>query len=487
MKQEYAQQMDLFEKTKKYEENGYEKSRKSIEEDFRMSYHLMPPVGWMNDPNGLCVFNGVYHVFFQYTPGDASGDDYRGWGHYSSADMLSWKYEGLALAPDTVFDKDGAYSGSALIDDGKMYLYYTGNVKEPGDYDYILEGRGANVLLVVSDDGYPCGKEEKHLLLTNGDYPADCSCHVRDPKVWMEDGVYYMLLGARTIDDKGKALIYRSSDKINWMLYEEITYTGGEEGGESSFGYMWECPDLFKVSGRTWFSFSPQGLEAQEYKYQNKYQAGYFEVKGDIKEEYTLEAFREWDMGFDFYAPQTFEDAKGRRILLAWVGMPDAEYGNLTLENGWQHCLTIPREITVKEGRLCQSPVEELQQLRGRKQVISSYETHRTGGAYELLVSCGKGYSRSMTIHISDGVFLQYDGDGELQLMLTDEAGAGRNIRKALISELKNVRMFVDFSVIEIFINDGEITLTTRFYPKKHTLRIEAEDTVNQIWELEKR
>ena len=83
-----------------------------------------------------------------------------------------------------------------------MYLYYTGNVKQAGDYDYITAGRGHNTALAVSRDGVSVQSDE--LLLTNADYPAGLTCHVRDPKVWQQDGMYYMVLGARTLDDRGR-------------------------------------------------------------------------------------------------------------------------------------------------------------------------------------------------------------------------------------------------------------------------------------------
>ena len=55
--------------------------------------------------------------------------------------------------PDQPWDIHGVYSGSALVEDGTMYLYYTGNVKYAGDYDYITAGRGHNTALAVSHDG----------------------------------------------------------------------------------------------------------------------------------------------------------------------------------------------------------------------------------------------------------------------------------------------------------------------------------------------
>ena len=175
---------------------------------FRQKLHLMPPTGWLNDPNGLCQFKGIYHAFFQYSPFNATGG-LKMWGHYTSRDMIEWKYEGVSLYPDQPFDCHGVYSGSAFIEDGKMYLYYTGNVKlEDGEFDYIRTGREANTVLVVSEDGEHFGRKRE--LMRNSDYPQDLTCHVRDPKVWKENGMYYMVQGARTQKDEGKVLIFES-------------------------------------------------------------------------------------------------------------------------------------------------------------------------------------------------------------------------------------------------------------------------------------
>lgn len=461
---------DLFEETKWLEENV------EIDDRYRTVWHLMPPVGWLNDPNGLCEYNGCYHIFFQYTPEAASGEGYRGWGHYTSEDLLHFRYEGLAVAPDTAYDRDGAYSGSALIEDGRMYLYYTGNVKEPGEHDYILNGRGANVILVEAEDGFQMG--EKRLLLTNDDYPEDYSCHVRDPKVWRENGVYYMVLGGRTRENQGKVLVYRSENKVDWRIVNQVTT-------EEVFGYMWECPDYFAINGKGFLSVSPQGVEAEEFRYQNVYQAGYFKLEGDIDDKACKPYdFREWDMGFDFYAPQTFVDGRGRRLLYGWAGLPDAPYTNPTVKQGWQHCLTMPREITEKNGVLCQNPIEEMKSLRGNRLSVPEGEWIDTPKAYELSVSKAEGdHIGAMKITLCGGLTFFWDGSRELCLKFDSPIGGERTERKALLNKLSSVRMFVDVSIAEIFINHGELTFTTRLYPENYNLKIEAEDTQNILWE----
>ena len=285
---------------------------------FCQKLHLMPPTGWLNDPNGLCQFNGVYHAFFQYSPFNAEGG-VKMWGHYTSGDMIDWEYQGVMLYPDQPFDCSGVYSGCAFIEDGEMYLYYTGNVKleDRDDYDYVNSGRESNTVLVTSADGMHFG--HKKLLMTNRDYPADLTLHVRDPKVWKEGGIYYMLQGARTKADRGQALIFRSDDKKNWKYHSHVET-------EEKFGYMWECPDYFEVDGKKILSASVQGLAGEEWKDRNVYQSGYFTVDGDILGEYSLSDYRLWDYGFDYYAPQSFEAEDGRRVQIGWMGMTDCEY-----------------------------------------------------------------------------------------------------------------------------------------------------------------
>ena len=235
-----------------------EQSQKTREElsvsdrKFREKLHLMPPVGWLNDPNGLCQFQGIYHAFFQYSPFNAEGG-VKMWGHYTSKDMIKWEYQGTALYPDQPFDCHGVYSGSAFIEDGKMYLYYTGNVKlEDGEYDYIRTGREGNTVLVITEDGKTFGKKKE--LMRNSDYPDDLTCHVRDPKVWKENGTYYMVQGARTNEDVGQVLVFESEDKVNWKFRNRVE-------SEKPFGYMWECPDYFKIGDKKLLSTSVQGLE----------------------------------------------------------------------------------------------------------------------------------------------------------------------------------------------------------------------------------
>ena len=440
-----------------------------MEGGFRQKFHLMPPTGWLNDPNGLCQSDGVFHAFFQYSPFDPEGGA-KLWGHYTSRNMIDWEYKGVPLYPDQPFDCSGVYSGCAYLEDGQMYLYYTGNVKleDRDDYDYVNTGREANTVLVTSPDGKQFSR--KRLLMRNIDYPSDLTLHVRDPKVWKEDGVYYMLQGARSKDDVGQGILFRSDDKISWSF-------AGRVETKEKFGYMWECPDYFETDGVKVFSASVQGLDGEEWKDRNVYQSGYFLVDGDILGEYSLSDYRLWDYGFDYYAPQSFEAEDGRRILIGWMGMPDCdEYTNLTIREGWQHCFTFPREVFVRDGIVCQRPVRELDE-RKRPAAAAEGTLERDGDqAYEADITGIR--NNSFRAVVGEELVLEYR-DGRFEMRFEDQAkdavSGGRSLRYRRMEELRSVKILADVSSVEVFINGGEYVFSTRYYPKKYRFCVEAE------------
>ena len=456
---------DLIKLTDTAETQGAEKEEKLL---FREHFHLMPPVGWLNDPNGLCQFEGVYHAFFQYSPFDAEGG-VKMWGHYISDNMLDWKYQGVALYPDQPFDCHGVYSGSALVEDGKMYLYYTGNVKlEDGEYDYIRTGREGNTVLVSSEDGIHFGHKKQ--LMRNTDYPDDLTCHVRDPKVWKEQDTYYMVQGARTKEDVGQILIFTSKDKVNWKFKSRIE-------SKEPFGYMWECPDYFTIGDKKILSASVQGLEGGIWEERNVYQSGYFEVEGDILSSYKLGEYKLWDYGFDYYAPQSFETEDGRRIHISWMGMPDCEaYTNLTIADGWQHCFTLPREIYVKDGKICQRPVRELDYKEAITKTAENKLQADSCKAYDLKID--KIQNNQFCIALAEELLLEYT-DGRFRMRFTDNrktcVSAGRDCRYVETDEVTNIRVIADVSSVEVFVNDGEYVFSTRYYPDKYSINVQAE------------
>lgn len=451
------------------EQNAPAAKRTASDDPWRPGFHLTPPVGFLNDPNGLCFFRGEYHVFYQYAPFDPEGRSVRFWGHSKSRDLLNWERCPVMLCPDEPFDLHGAYSGSALCEEDGLYLFYTGNVKHP-EGDYIRSGRESNTVLAFSPDGVTLAW--KRLLMRNEDYPAGLTLHVRDPKVWKQDGRYYMVQGARTQEDEGAALVFESRDKFRWTHVNTLR-------AKVPFGYMWECPDLFELDGQWVLLACPQGAERRGPGLENQYACGYFPLSGDFRDGGVPGDFVPLDYGFDFYAPQTFSDGK-RRLLIGWMGMPDADYQNPTAARGWQHCLTVPRELRWEDGGLRMRPAKELEALRAGAWTASfSGRCRRTlSPMSDLLISCRGGLSLSLS-----GVELRAE-NGTLTLAV-QESGHGRTVRTAPAAELRNLRILADASTLEIFVNDGETVLSTRWYPEDsgRTLTLEGTGSVT-AWDM---
>lgn len=184
--------------------------------------------------------------------------------------------------------------------------------------------------------------------------------------------------------------------------------------------------------------------------------------------------FSQVDRGFDFYAPQSFLDEKGRRILIGWMGIPDAEYTNPTEADGWQHALTIPRVLSLKKGRLIQEPVPELMQLRDEIREFPSPEQFNKAGIRELVYELNAEFENcsSACLTLRDGAFLRYE-NGLLTLHL-EKGGFGRDRRSVRLERLKKLRIFSDTTSLEIFVNGGEEVFTTRVYGEAGPLKIEG-------------
>lgn len=432
-------------------------TRKEVGKDpYRLRFHLQPPTGWLNDPNGLCQIGGTYHIYFQYTPFNPEGGTGL-WGHMTTDDFIYYKEHEPAIYPDSAWDQNGAYSGSAYEEDGTRYFFYTGNVKYTDkNYDYTTRGREQNVILTTTLDGY-CFSEKK-LIMTNQDFPKDMSRHVRDPQVVRKNGRYYMILGARDLSDKGSVLLFDSDDLSEWKYKLRFTT-------EEAFGYMWECPNFAEIEEHLFVIVCPQGIKPQGLEYANAHQCGYFPLDYQFGEDsYQLKEFRQLDRGFDFYAPQVFKDCRNRTIMIGWMGMPDSGYGNeLTVKNGWQHALTIPRELYLTpDGLLAQRPVEELKRLRkhGERIDFQNEFYQAVPVCFELNLYLRKG--SDFSLRIRETAILSYKS-GVLMLDM-EKCGSGRKKRGVNIERIKNIKIISDSSSLEIFVNEGVEVFTTRIY-----------------------
>lgn len=415
----------------------------SLKDENRLQFHLMPNGGWLNDPNGLFSLSKINHIYYQYSPFTTKWG-LKCWGHYTTKDWINYKEEEVFLFPDSIYDKDGAYSGSAFVENNKINYFYTGNVKYTDkDYDYILDGREQNTIKITSNDGFVYS--DKKLILSNNDYPKDMSKHVRDPKIIKFLDTYYMILGARTIHNQGCALIYKSDDLENFSYHMCIK-------SNQDLGYMWECPDLFQQNDEWFLIFCPQFV----YENTKKDQCAYMHLNLNLPEKkYSINYYRLLDFGFDFYAPQSYIDERDRRILIGWMGMPDSTYKDVSEnKNDWIHALSIPREIIINQNKILQKPLEELKNLRDKSITLEECKNYKT---FELnIFDISKLDINIGEIHISY--------DEKLFLLDLSKCGMSRKKVEISIDSIKNITIFKDTTSIEIFINDGEFVITSRCF-----------------------
>ncbi|MEH7117310.1 sucrose-6-phosphate hydrolase [Neobacillus vireti] len=433
---------------------------------WRQTFHIQPETGLLNDPNGFSYYNGEYHLFYQWFPlGPVHGLKY--WYHTKSKDLVHWENAGIGIEPSNEFDGHGAYSGSAIEHEGKLHLLYTGNTR---DESWV---RHPYQCLAIMDAAGKINKLEQPVI---DHVPYGYTDHFRDPKVWKAGNEFYAVIGAQRENETGCVVLYRSNDLHNWHFEGEL------QTSLSPFGYMWECPDYFELEDQGVFIFSPQGLSPNGDQFQNIYQSGYvlgepLDVKTRIL---THGSFQELDRGFDFYAPQTMIGPDGRRILVGWMGLPEIDYP--TDKNGWVHCLTLPRELSIRGSKLIQQPVKELHRLRKQQYDIKdvllkekkTYE-HFNGTTFEMICEFESFNAEAVGVEFRAGekekTVLFYDA--VQKKVVLDRTHSGEpvgeeygTVRKCSVDGHKiKFHLFVDVSSVEIFVNDGEEVFTSRIFP----------------------
>ena len=201
-----------FKQVKENEEKAVLKNKNVVDSDFwRQKYHIQGIVGLINDPNGFSQFNGEYHMFYQWNPLSTEHKN-KTWAHSKSHDLLHWERCETALRPDTWYSKNGVYSGSGIVIDGKLYLFYTGNVKD-------AEGnRESYQCIAVSEDGEHFDRWEPSIV----NQPDGYTRHIRDPKIWEKDGKYYAVLGIQSEKLEGKVVLYSSENIKDWKFFWKI-------------------------------------------------------------------------------------------------------------------------------------------------------------------------------------------------------------------------------------------------------------------------
>ncbi len=450
-----------------------------IPDSARPSFHLSARSGWMNDPNGFCFYKGKYHLFYQYYPYESKWGSMH-WGHAVSDDLLHWEYLPCALAPDTPADQDGCFSGSAVeLPDGRQLLMYTG-VRTA---EHLPDGSTLDVQTqcLAIGDGVDYEKYPGNPVLTGEDVPEGSSIFdFRDPRLWREpDGSYRCVVGNRPADGSGQILLYESADGFHWRFVSVLAEN------RNRYGLMWECPDFFELDGRHVLLVSPQDMLPSGFEYHNG--NGTLCLIGDFDPatgKFHEERDQAIDYGIDFYATQTILTPDGRRVLIAWMQNWDT-LAIASLRAPWFGQMTVPRELSIRDGRLCQWPIRELEKLRSGRVRYENVKVE-DGMALEGI----RGRKVDVTISLRPGdpenvynkfaVWFGQDDTyhtalsfrpGESILKIDRKfSGSRRAIihqRRAEVPQTNGVitfRMILDRFSAEIFVNGGSQVLTATMY-----------------------
>ena len=278
-----------------------------------------------------------------------------------SKDLLHWNYVPTALAPDEDYDKFGCFSGSAIeLEDGRQLLMYTSVNQEKLEDGTV---RDIQTQAVAVGDGKDYEKYDKNPVLTAKDLPKGASkVDFRDPKIWKgNDGNFYCVIGSRPADGSGQILLYRSKNGFEWEFVSILAKN------QNRYGKMWECPDFFELDGKYVLLTSPQDMLPEGLEFHNG--NGTLCIIGELDPEtHTLkEQFCQGvDYGIDYYAMQTLLAPDGRRIMIAWMQNWDTLAYRCN-DSGWFAQMSLPRELSVKNGRLYQVPIRELNAMRANK------------------------------------------------------------------------------------------------------------------------
>jgi len=301
----------------------------------RPYFHFSPPSGWMNDPNGLVWHDGWWHLFYQHTPDSLfSGQKY--WGHARSRDLILWEARPIALSPDELGQ---IFSGSAAtLGDGRIVACFThADFPDTGPREQIQ----VQSLAFSQDGGETFEKFAGNPVLTSE------RLDFRDPKIWRMGDGWKMIVAA------GKsAQIFSSPDLIQWQLESEIPAPHD--------GWLWECPDLFSLDSK-WVLLGSFIVSGQPHE--THYWLGGFDGKTFSPQS----GPHQLSFGPDDYAAVSWNDTPDDRIMvIGWMNSWAYVEKTPAEDSGFRGAMTLPRELSLREGALIQQPVRELEAYRGQ-------------------------------------------------------------------------------------------------------------------------
>ena len=412
----------------------------AVKRDFRQKYHMMPPVGWMNDPNGLIKFNGRYHLFYQFNP-YAAHSGVMLWGHFISDDLIGYSDKGAAIVPDK--EHVSIFSGGATEYGEKLAAVYTEHYECGGD-------RREEVYMALSSDGMNFSKGVR--IFDNDDLPEGISrSDFRDPFPVKTDDGYYVFVGGKLVKENKGIIVVLGGSGLEKLEYKFTI------GPFYELGDMGECPCYRKIDGKDVIIASGCNVPRRGNDFANVNSSVFIVGKIDFEgKSFAAESIREIDKGDAFYAPQLI-NGDDRSVMVAWHEMWGKPYPTSDMNHGWAGCFTIPRELRVKDSEVFQSPISELEK----------YLVPYAGGGVPECADIRFEFRGDGKVEISgqDGSVAVGCRDGRVYLDTCRANNMNGCVRTVNRSREKNgVRVLLDVSGIEVFVDGGAETISSRIY-----------------------
>ncbi len=462
----------------------------------RPSYHFIPPANWMNDPNGLIYWNGLYHLYYQHNP-LAAKFGVMHWGHATSRDLVHWEHQPIALSPTPDGpDAEGCWSGCAVPLPDRPVFLYTGFTRQ-AQVACLAYAEGESLNRLVKYAKNPVIAAPPTGLKVEG---------FRDHTLWKEGDIWLMGIGSGITGAGGVIFIYRSQNLTEWEYLGTLTDGTERQRFPLYSGSMWECPGFFKLNNQ-WIlmisvcdPYHPWHTAAFVGSYANHH--------------FTPDSFEKVDYGnHTFYAPQTMEDQQGRRLMWGWImeGRPVAQQ----VEAGWSGVMALPRQLSLsKEGYLLSEFIPELGLIRRTGTHLENWELEPTND-FDLGEYSGRSLELQIELKAVDsgqfilGLLRSPDGQEETRLVVdwTDrrilldrqdsslDEQVERDERVAPLPPTPRgtlrLHLYLDHSVLEVIANRRS-ALTSRAYPTRSDsvgMRIAARGhkmsvNVLDIWRL---
>lgn len=455
-------------------------------EKFRPQFHLTPPHGPMSDPNGMVYVDGEYHQFYQFTGR---------WGHAISRDLLHWEHLPLALVGDELGD---IWSGSCVVDHRNTSGLFQHSYGMVAIFTHFKNGLQSQSIAYSHDKGRSWSKYAGNPVIANPGLQD-----FRDPKVlWHEPSARWVMI----VSVDREVYFYSSANLMNWRFESSF---GSGQGSQDA---VWECPDLFQlpVEGEDgiskWVLHISIGDNRQTDGSHAQYFIGEFDGSRFINDDASGKEVNWTDYGQDFYAAVTYSgipQQDGRTIWLGWTSNWKYPFAGPTAP--WKGGMSLPRSLSLKrdrasgELRLVQQPVAELKQLRGLscelKEVKLSGDSlllDYTGSSFELEAEVQweavAAFGARVCLSEQEATEIGYrPAEAEAYVdrhrsglsEFISREGKPFHFGKRFVAKHEapekriKLRLFVDQSLIELFIDDGETVFTTLIYPDPSSQGVE--------------